>query len=424
VVTGYASRMKILINHPFFLPRTMPMDWYVRMAERGAHLELCANICQPMAFHQGGGMLLQQAVDLINGAGVGQCVVATDAGQPYSPWPDEELRAFMNCLYDVGLTETDINLEPLMKGEKEDIKARFTKGDLDSFTDDKGDHFFLPYSTGPMGLIYNAKAFQDAGLDPNRPPQTWEELLDYAKKLTKGNQYGIGLFGKGDNSSVWRLWYWWMSNGGNVLTPDGKRSAINSPEFVEAVDFWADLYRKHKVAPPSVPANSFGENNQLLAQGVVAMVESGVWQFGVTEKINPAIKGQLRAAPMPTRKVKVAVGGGTDSLCITKSSTHVKEAWELLKFLSDEQSGVTVWKIHGKFPANVRAMQRPELRSDPLVAAFEPMIQVARTPFKSTKYVEITQALGVMQQEVLTGAKPTAVAVKGASDRIDAILRD
>ena len=127
---------------------------------------------------------------------------------------------------------------------------------------------------------------------------------------------------------------------------------------------------------------------------------------------------------MPTRKVKVAVGGGTDSLCITKSSQHVKEAWELLKFLSDEQSGITVWKIHGKFPANVRSMQRPELKSDHLVAAFEPMIQVARTPFKSTKYVEITQALGVMQQEVLTGSKTTAASVKAASDRIDAILRD
>jgi kynurenine formamidase len=70
-----------------------------------------------------------------------------------------------------------------------------------------------------------------------------------------------------------------------------------------------------------------------------------------------------------------------------------------------------------------RHLRSPD-RSDPLVAAFEPMIQVARTPFKSTKYVEITQALGVMQQEVLTGAKPTAVSVKGASDRIDAILRD
>ncbi len=106
------------------------------------------------------------------------------------------------------------------------------------------------------------------------------------------------------------------------------------------------------------------------------------------------------------------------------SSKNVKEAWELLKFLSDEQSGVTVWKIHGKFPANVRAMQRPELRSDPIVMAFEPMIQVARVPFKSVKYVEITNALGTMQQEVLTGAKPTAAVVKAAADRIDSILRD
>jgi Family of unknown function (DUF6282) len=108
IVTGYAGRMKILINHPFFLPRTVPLDWYGRMADHGAYLEICANICQPMAFHQGGGMLLQQAKDLIDRAGVGQCVVSTDAGQPYSPWPDEELRAFMNCLYDVGVGEKDI----------------------------------------------------------------------------------------------------------------------------------------------------------------------------------------------------------------------------------------------------------------------------------------------------------------------------
>jgi multiple sugar transport system substrate-binding protein len=85
---------------------------------------------------------------------------------------------------------------------------------------------------------------------------------------------------------------------------------------------------------------------------------------------------------------------------------------------------VTIWKIHGKFPANVKSMQRQELRDDPMVRAFQPMIEVARTPFVSTKYVEITNALGVMQQEVLTGAKPTAAAVKSASDKIDGILRD
>ena len=108
IVEGYASRMKILVNHPFFLPR-MPTEWFVTLAEKGAYLEVCANICQPMAFYQGGGMLITQAADLIRGAGVGQCVIATDAGQPYSPWPDDELRAFMNCLFDVGFSEKEIH---------------------------------------------------------------------------------------------------------------------------------------------------------------------------------------------------------------------------------------------------------------------------------------------------------------------------
>jgi hypothetical protein len=108
IVTRHGGQMKLLINHPFFLPRTVPVSWYAEMASRGAMLEICANIAQPMAFHQGGGMLLRQVVELVQAAGVDHCLVATDAGQPYSPWPDEELRAFVNCLYDVGLDEATI----------------------------------------------------------------------------------------------------------------------------------------------------------------------------------------------------------------------------------------------------------------------------------------------------------------------------
>jgi len=102
------------------------------------------------------------------------------------------------------------------------------------------------------------------------------------------------------------------------------------------------------------------------------MVESGVWQIGVSEKINAAVKGNIGVAPMPMRKAKVAMGGGTEALCITKASNHVKEALELLKLLSSEESGVTIWKVHGKFPANVKCMQRRELRDDPLVKGLNP----------------------------------------------------
>ena len=102
------ARSLLRRNHPFFLPRTVPTAWFADMAAHGAVLEICANIAQPMAFHQGGGMLLGQVADLVTQAGVDQCIVATDAGQPYSPWPDEELRAFVNCLFDVGMDESTI----------------------------------------------------------------------------------------------------------------------------------------------------------------------------------------------------------------------------------------------------------------------------------------------------------------------------
>jgi hypothetical protein len=108
IVRRHGRRMKILVNHPFFLPRTVPVAWYAEMAAQGATLEICANIAQPMAFHQGGGMLLRQVAELVREAGVARCIVATDAGQPYSPWPDEELRAFVNCLYDAGMDEATI----------------------------------------------------------------------------------------------------------------------------------------------------------------------------------------------------------------------------------------------------------------------------------------------------------------------------
>jgi hypothetical protein len=107
IVDRYASQMKILINHPLFLPR-MPNEWFAQMAAKGAHLEICATSCQPMAVNQGGEMTLKRAVDLIHLSGVERCVISSDAGQTHNPWPDDALRAFINCLYDVGMPEEGI----------------------------------------------------------------------------------------------------------------------------------------------------------------------------------------------------------------------------------------------------------------------------------------------------------------------------
>lgn len=314
------------------------------------------------------------------------------------------------------------DLDAYISKDSEKVRERFAKGLLEGFSE-KGRLYFMPYAVGPTALVYNAKMWQAAGLDPNKPPKTWEELRDYAVKLTKGGKYGVGLFGKGDGSSIWRLSYWWLSNGASVLSPDGKHAAINTPAFKEAMTFWSELFTKYKVSPPSTPQNSFGENNALFASQTVAIVQSGVWQFGVTHKMNPQLQGELRVAPMPLRKVAVAAGGGDDALCITTQSKHPDEAYDLLKFLTTAPNGVTVWKIHGKFPSNLQALKSPELQADPMVKAWAPILPLSKAPVISTKTPEIYQILGVMQQQILLGTKSVNDAVAEASQKIDETMQ-
>ncbi|WP_324669530.1 ABC transporter substrate-binding protein [Geochorda subterranea] len=315
-----------------------------------------------------------------------------------------------------------INLEPLIAQSAEPIKQRFSDGILEEFSDANGNLYFMPYAIGPTALVYNSRMWRAAGLDPANPPKTWESFVEYAKKLTGNGRYGLAMFGKGDGSSVWRLSYWWMTNGADVLSSDGQRATVNTPEFIEAIEFWANLHKVYHVVPPSAPQNSFSENNAIFAAEVAAMVESGVWQFGVTEKMNPSLKGELRAALMPVRRRPVAAGGGDDGICITTQSKHPKEAFEFLSFLSSAKAGVTLWQIHGKFPANKASLQDPAVAKDSLVQMWLPILPYTKAPVLHPRYPEISSVLGVMQQEVLLGLKSAAQAVADANAKITEII--
>lgn len=98
---------RCLITHAFHVPRGEP-DFYRRMAENGAYVEIAANIAYPIAWHQGHAMTLRQAADLIGQVGPARTVISTDAGQPFAPWPADQLEAFVNSLADVGVAEADL----------------------------------------------------------------------------------------------------------------------------------------------------------------------------------------------------------------------------------------------------------------------------------------------------------------------------
>jgi len=107
----------------------------------------------------------------------------------------------------------------------------------------KGKVYAIPNSTDDRLLFYNKTLFREAGLDPNKPPATWSELLEYAIKLTKRDKSGaikqIGFIPNWGNS--WLYLYSWQ-NGGEFMSPDGRRCTMDNPRSVEALEYMVSVY--------------------------------------------------------------------------------------------------------------------------------------------------------------------------------------
>lgn len=110
--------------------------------------------------------------------------------------------------------------------------------------DGKKHWYALPHGRLVIALVYRRDLFAKAGLNPNKPPETWDELLDYSRKLTfpdKGN-YGMG-FGKGDGAG-WMFTDLVWSRGGDVVVQDKKgewHPAFNTEAMVDALYFYCRM---------------------------------------------------------------------------------------------------------------------------------------------------------------------------------------
>ena len=114
----------------------------------------------------------------------------------------------------------------------------------------------IPFQRSTIVLYWNKEMFKDAGLDPNRPPATWKEMLEYAQKLTKRDASGnVTQWGVQIPSSGFPYWLFQgltTPNGVELMNAAGTETYFDKPEVVDALAFWVDLGRKHKVMPPGV----------------------------------------------------------------------------------------------------------------------------------------------------------------------------
>ena len=289
----------------------------------------------------------------------------------------------------------------------------------------------MPGDYMTMVLFYNTEIFKAAGLDPNKPPKTWDEFLDYAKKLTRDtngdgkiDQWGFGSVGAKSPGFSLRFGPFLWSFGGDYLTPDMKRSALNSAEAKEAFTFFVELYTKYKVMPPGLTAMNPQEARTQLAQKKVAMLLGSGWTPPIVNAINPQLKAfeVLKAAPCPIKR-KQATAIWLSSWVMSPNTKHPNEAWTLMKFITSKDIEIKWFKDNRVTSARKDVSgQAPEILNDKFASVMASQLPYGMVEPQIPQWPEIMNTFTTSLQEAVVGTKTPEKALAEAHERINAIL--
>ena len=293
----------------------------------------------------------------------------------------------------------------------------------------EGDTYGIPYETDVRVLYYNKNAFEEVGLDPEKPPTTWAELVEYADKLDKkaadGTFERLGfspLIGNSGPDVLAR------TNGWTPVT-DGKVN-VNTPEMQETLEWikmWMDRYggfQEHQ----NFRADLGAAPNDAFMSGKVAML---VDINGYSSQLNffrprvPTGEGDETAELMwgvsdiPYNKEKASSSGGF-ALSIPTGSPNAEAAWEFIKCATAEEAQTSWGRDTYAMPANLAAANDAVLTADPNWQFFLNAMEYSVGATFVPEYANWGQELGNRYESVWTGEAEPQAMLEEAQAAIDA----
>jgi len=200
----------------------------------------------------------------------------------------------------------------------------------------KGKTYGIGFFPAPEILTYRKDFFKEANLDPEKPPTNWQELADYAQKLTvrddKGNVTRAGFDIPAIVPATVFLEIFMRQNGSQVIDEVKGVPAFNDAASVEALQYLVDLHDKNV----SIPYNYQKKDELPFYKGNAAM--SIVQTSGISNMINnnPALKDQLGYAPVLQNKEQISFNGQR-LFTIGSESKHKDAAWKFIEFMMSKE---------------------------------------------------------------------------------------
>ena len=275
------------------------------------------------------------------------------------------------------------------------------------------------------GMLYSRKdLLEESGA---KAPQTWDELIDSAKKLTSSGKAKFGFLWQAKQAEVLvcDLVSFVGSNDGSILKPDGKTVTIADEPAIEAVQMMHDFIKKHQISPEDVLSWDEEPSRRPFTSGQAVFLRNWSYVWKILE--NPSessVVDKVAVTPLPHfpgKKSAACLGGYQYG--VNASSKNREAAIEFVRWMSSPETQLRFATQLGLLPT------RPAVLDHPQVAQEEPFMQKLKDVFVGAiprpvtpKYPQVTLVLQSEISKALTTGDVKG-SLQSAKDKIQAIVK-
>lgn len=316
-------------------------------------------------------------------------------------------------------------LEPVDNLLSEDFLSELNSSYYDTGLYD-GEHYLVPWGGGINGFWYNKTIMEEAGLDPENPPKTMEEL-ESAMEAVKQLPDVIPLQYDTTPRPFSTTFQWSF-----MVTLDNEPFSRDGSQVNEMTDY-AEWLRNLVDKEYTLPGKKLGEFRPLAAQNRLAFAFDAPFFKGTVQSFDEAITDEVfndtwgvTTLPVgPTGKSYSAIGGSDHFTGVFKASQHKEEAVKFLEFIANSDVALQDYIIPmGYLPVTSSSLERfPELNDDLVTKSFmEEIVPTSVAPPFGEKYAEAASILATNMQEIITTSNPVEEILNKTQIKLESII--
>ncbi len=286
----------------------------------------------------------------------------------------------------------------------------------------EGKTWGIPFQRSTIVAYYNKELFSAAGLDPESPPATWDELISMGKALTSDDSYGLMIPSTG--YPYWMFQALAIQNGKEVMSNDGLTTYFDDETVVDTLEFWQSLSQEHGIMPTGTV--EWGTLRQAFLEGQTAMMWHSTGNLTAV-KNNASFDFGVAELPANVR-LGSPTGGGNFYVFKDTSDEEKAAALRLIEFMTSPEQAAA-WSIAtgymGVSPAayETEALKAYTQEFPPALVARN-QLENAVAEFSTFETARVRDGLNNAIQSALTGSMSAGDALGEAQSAAVRLLRD